>query len=451
MFRHDGSLHGNAFHTEHLIATEQERLLATTIISKKRDGETLTPEEIQFMIDGMLDGTVPDYQMSALAMAIVCRGMVPTEIIALTECMLQSGKTLPRVSDRPRVDKHSTGGLGDKVSLILAPLLACFDLEVPMLSGRGLGITGGTLDKLESYAGYRCDLSEDEIGRGLAEVGCIITGTTPQITPADNQLYALRDVTGTVPSIALITASILSKKLAESLDALVLDVKFGSGAFMQTLDDAKALACSLQNTSQQMGLATSVVLSDMNQPLGRMVGNACEANESVDVLKAAGPADVTELTLRLAAELLTSTSVAQDASSAKHMLEQAIHSGAALEKYIRLIEYHGGKYTDQLPLAPCYQVVADQSGYVGSVNGQSLGQSVIALGGGRRKKGDQLDYCVGLEILCRVGDSVSSGQPLMNVFANSPKELAELENQLRTAIRVVPSPVSELPLIVSLD
>lgn len=403
------------------------------------------------MIDGMLDGSVPDYQMSALAMAIVCRGMQPTEIVALTECMLHSGKTLPRVSNRPRVDKHSTGGLGDKVSLILAPLLACFELEVPMLSGRGLGITGGTLDKLESYTGYRCDLSEDEIGRGLAEVGCIITGTTPQITPADNQLYALRDVTGTVPSIALITASILSKKLAESLDALVLDVKFGSGAFMQTLDDAKALARSLQSTSQQMGLATSVVLSDMNQPLGKMVGNACEANESVEVLKSAGPADVTELTLRLAAELLTSTSIANDIPSAYQMLQQAIHSGAALEKYIQLIEYHGGKFTEQLTLAPSFQVTAQRSGFVGSVDGQSLGQSVITLGGGRRKKGDQLDYRVGLEILCRVGQPVSLGQPLMNVFANSPTEFAELQSQLATAIRIVPDQISELPLTVSLD
>ena len=426
-------------------------MLATTIISKKRDGESLTREEIQFMIDGMINGGVPDYQMSALAMAIVCRGMQPSEIVALTESMLYSGQKLPRISDRPRVDKHSTGGLGDKVSLILAPLLACFELEVPMLSGRGLGITGGTLDKLESYSGYRCDLSEGEIGRGLAQVGCVITGTTPQITPADNQLYALRDVTGTVPSIALITASILSKKLAESLDALVLDVKFGSGAFMQTLDDAKALARSLQNTSQQMGLPTRVVLSDMNQPLGCMVGNACEANESVDVLKGAGPRDVTELTLRLAAELLTSTSIAEDTATANHMLEQAIRSGAALEKYIRLIEFHDGKYAEQLPLAPSFQVTADRSGFVGSVDGQSLGQSVIALGGGRRKKGDQLDHRVGLEILCRVGDPVSLGQPLMNVFANSPTAFQELQDQLRTAIHIVPDQVAELPLLVAWD
>ena len=268
------------------------------------------------MIDGMLDGSIPDYQLSAWAMAILCRGMNAAETATLTRCMLDSGNRLQRAGDQPRVDKHSTGGLGDKVSLILAPLLACHDVDVPMLSGRGLGITGGTLDKLESYAGYRCDLTERDIERQLSEIGCVITGTTPEITPADRQLYSLRDVTGTVPSIPLITSSILSKKLAENLDALVLDVKFGSGAFMASQQLATKLAMSLQATGSELNLKASAVLSDMNQPLGRMVGNACEANEAVEVLKGQGPADVRLLTLRLSAELLAATGQANDVNGA---------------------------------------------------------------------------------------------------------------------------------------
>ncbi len=232
-------------------------MLATQIIAKTRDRIELTADEIRFIVRGITDGSIPDYQISAWAMAVLCRGITPAETAALTAAMLDSGDKLPRCSDRPRVDKHSTGGLGDKTSLILAPLLACFDLDVPMLSGRGLGITGGTLDKLEAYPGYRCDLTTDEINRQLNQIGCVITGTTATVAPADRKLYALRDASATVPSLALITASIMSKKLAESLDALVLDVKWGSGAFMQTLDEAKQLEASLVTTGQRVGVATS--------------------------------------------------------------------------------------------------------------------------------------------------------------------------------------------------
>ena len=272
-------------------------MLAKQIIEKKRDSGELTAEEIRFLVQGVTDGSLPDYQISAWLMAALCRGLSTSETAVLTQAMLDSGRRLPRCSDRPRVDKHSTGGLGDKTSLILAPLLACFELDVPMLSGRGLGITGGTLDKLEAYEGFRCDLQVDEISRQLQRVGCVITGTTADVAPADRRLYALRDVTGTVPSVGLITGSIMSKKLAETLDALVIDVKWGSGAFMRSLDGARQLESSLLHTGQRMGVATATLLTDMNQPLGRMVGNACEVNESLEVLRGAGPADLVELTL----------------------------------------------------------------------------------------------------------------------------------------------------------
>ncbi|MCA9132511.1 MAG: thymidine phosphorylase, partial [Planctomycetales bacterium] len=275
-------------------------MLASTIIAKKRDREVLTSDEIRFMVRGLTDASIPNYQIAAWAMAIQCRGMTVAETAALTAAMLDSGERLRREGQRPRVDKHSTGGLGDKVSLILAPLLACFDVDVPMLSGRGLGITGGTLDKLEAFSGYRCDLSQPEINRQLESIGCVITGTTPEIAPADRELYRLRDVTATVPSIPLITSSIMSKKLAESLDALVLDVKVGSAAFMRTLPQARALARSLVATGKRMKVRTQAFISDMNQPLGCMVGNACEANEAIAVLRDEGPSEVRELTVSLA-------------------------------------------------------------------------------------------------------------------------------------------------------
>jgi len=264
----------------------------SSIIVKKRDGGVLDPADISFFVDGYVRGEIPDYQMSALAMAIFLRGMDHEETVTLTEKMLASGKTLCWASGSvPKVDKHSTGGIGDKVSIILAPLLACCDLHVPMLSGRGLGTTGGTLDKLESISGFRADLNIDEIQRLTERVGCVITGTTEDLAPADRKLYALRDVTGTVPSIPLIVASIMSKKLAENVDALVLDVKFGSGAFMKSIEEARQLAFTLVEVGQRMNVKTTALLTDMNQPLGRMVGNAVEVDEAVEVLKGNGTTD----------------------------------------------------------------------------------------------------------------------------------------------------------------
>src|SRR4051795_6658647 len=279
-----------------------------SLISKKRDGGELTEDEIGSLITGYVRGDVPDYQMASWAMAVYLRGMTVAEIAALTEHMLHSGVTFEwPAGESPKVDKHSTGGIGDKVSLPLAPLLACCGLAVPMISGRGLGATGGTLDKLEAIPGFRTNLRLEEIQAVTERVGCVITGATAEIAPADKKLYALRDVTATVPSIPLITASIMSKKLAESLDALVLDVKFGSGAFMKSLDDARALARSLVETGKRMGVKTTALLTDMNQPLGRMAGNLVEVHEAVATLQGRGPADLWQCTRELGIELLLLT------------------------------------------------------------------------------------------------------------------------------------------------
>lgn len=413
-------------------------MLASSIISKKRDGQVLSRLEIESIVNGFVAGSVPDYQMSAWAMAVLCRGMTTEEIADLTDCMLASGNRLTRATDRPRVDKHSTGGLGDKTSLILAPLLACLDLDVPMLSGRGLGITGGTLDKLEALPGYRCDLSEDEISRQLKKIGCVITGTTQQITPADRKLYGLRDVTGTVPSVALITASIMSKKLAESLDALVLDVKFGSGAFMQTRDAAEELAKSLVGTGNRMNLPTHSVLSDMNQPLGRMVGNACEVNESIDVLKGEGPQQVRSLTIDLCVPLLVEVAKLGGETlspvAARQRCQTILDSGQALQRFQQMVEAQGGKYVERLPLAKASVLKSLNSGTIQSIDGQLIGQAVIELGGGRKQLGDKLDHQVGLEMQVALGETIAVGQPLVTIFSREEDALRRAESLLRSAI-----------------
>lgn len=423
-------------------------MLASQIIAKKRDSQVLTEGEIEFLISGMLDGSIADYQMSAWAMAVLCRGMNPQEIACLTQCMLHSGATLDAATERPRVDKHSTGGIGDKVSLILAPLLACFDVDVPMLSGRGLGITGGTLDKLEAYEGFRCDLSEHEIAKQLQDIGCVITGTTPGIAPADRKLYSLRDVTGTVPSVALITSSILCKKLAERLDALVLDVKFGSGCFMKTVGEARELAESLERTSRELGLPCTAILSTMDQPLGKMVGNACEANESVQVLKGQGPTDVEELTVALCANLLKSVRRYPSEVEAAIALKEKLANGEAFARYIQMIETQGAKFVEALPLENTQRFSAPTTGWIKSIDGEVLGQLVIHLGGGRRVVGDQLNHRVGLEMLVKVGEQVEAGQPIANLFSNETSIEEEIQATMASAIDIVPEPVQTLDLMV---
>ena len=418
------------------------------IISKKRDGGELTAEEIGALVIGYVRGDVPDYQMAAWAMAVYLRGMTVAETAALTEHMLHSGITFEwPEGESPVVDKHSTGGIGDKVSLPLAPLLACCDLQVPMISGRGLGATGGTLDKLEAIPGFRTNLSTAEFQTVCREVGCVISGATADLVPADRKLYALRDVTGTVPSIPLITASIMSKKLAEGLEALVLDVKHGSGAFMKTLDDARALARSMVDTGKRMGVPTAALITDMNQPLGRMAGNAVEVNESIDALRGEGPADLMDVTLALSAELLVLTRRESSPSAAQKRLEKAIASGAGLEKFREMAAAQGGDLDAPRPVAPADELVSPWDGHVTAIDTERLGYAIIHLGGGRKQLGDKLDLSVGLEMLVRLGDVVEQHQPLVRVFA-PPDAVPHIRRDLLAAITVGDNPVQPPPLIV---
>jgi pyrimidine-nucleoside phosphorylase len=411
------------------------------LISKKRDGEELADFEIGALIDAYVKGDVQDYQMAAWAMAVYLRGMTVAETAALTEHMLRSGATFQwSAGELPQVDKHSTGGVGDKVSLILAPLLACCDLLVPMISGRGLGATGGTLDKLEAIPGFRTNLSIDEMQSVARQVGCVISGATADLVPADRKLYALRDVTGTVPSIPLITASIMSKKLAEGLDALVLDVKWGSGAFMKTREAAHALARSLVDTGRRMHVPTAAIITDMNQPLGRMAGNAVEVNESVATLAGDGPADLLAVTLELGAELLVLAQCEDhrceaDLDAAKRRLQGTINSGAGLEKFREMVAAQGGDLDASRPVTPASDVPSPRSGFVNAVDTEALGRVIIELGGGRKKLGDAIDHSTGLEMLVRLGDRVDASQPLIRVFAK-PAAADRVRSELVTAIAI---------------
>ncbi len=418
------------------------------LIAKKRDGGEFSNAEIGQLIRGYVDGSIPDYQMSALAMAIYLQGMTTEETAALTDQMLVSGNRFEWPDGGlPSVDKHSTGGIGDKVSLPLAPMLACCGLAVPMISGRGLGATGGTLDKLESIPGFRTDLSMDQMRQVCASVGCVISGATEGLVPADRKLYALRDVTATVPSIPLITASIMSKKLAEGLDALVLDVKFGTGAFMKTADQARQLAESMVATGRRMGLATTAILTDMNQPLGRMAGNAVEVNESVAALEGHGPDDLMEVTLALGAELLVSTGRDESLSQARAELQKTIDSGAAREKFAQMVAAQGGDLDAPRPVAPPQEVASPAAGYVTRIDTEQLGQAIIAMKGGRQQLGDPLDHSTGLEMLVRLGDPVEAGEPLVRLFAPAGS-IAHVSAMVREAIELGPEPCEAPPLLL---
>lgn len=389
------------------------------IIAKKRDGGALSESEIHSLVSGYADEKVPDYQMSAFAMAVFFQGMTPGETANFTRCMIDSGERMKWPGAKPSVDKHSTGGIGDKVSIPLAPLLACCGVEVPMISGRGLGATGGTLDKLESIKGYRCEISNDEFRSIVNWNGCSIASASSTLAPADKRLYALRDVTATVPSIPLITASILSKKVAEGIDALVLDVKWGSGAFMKTLPQARELAQSLVRVGNEMGVKTSAVITDMNQPLGIMIGNAVEVDESVDILMGKGPEDVTELTLELGSRLLVAAGVQTDNESARTQLEHRITTGEAMVKLEEMVKSHGGDLNQKRQIGYSHVVESNESGYLSRVNAERLGLAVIEMGGGRKQIGDQLDHSTGIEFLVRIGDKIEKGQPIANVFCDS--------------------------------
>ena len=421
-------------------------MIPAVVISHKRDRKPLSDDEIHFMIDGYAKGGIPDYQMSALAMAIYLNGMTEREISTLTNAMIESGSRLKRCGSQLRVDKHSTGGLGDKTSLILAPLLACCDLHVPMISGRGLGITGGTLDKLEAIQGFRTSLNEDEIEKQLLEIGCVITGASETLVPADKKLYGLRDVTATVPSIPLITASIMSKKIAETLDALVLDVKFGSGAFLPSEPMAEELARSLMRVGRDAGVQTQTLITDMTQPLGKMVGNACEVDESVEVLQGGGPSEVRELTIELAARLLISTAQETSLDEARLRLERLLDSGAAMERFERMVASQGGTLTANRILGSETPLLANRAGYVASIDGQLLGQAIIVMGGGRKIAGEPIDFSVGLKMACKVGEWVQTSQPLLYLLCDDQEKLTGAKQLVEQAIQIQDEQPAFVPL-----
>jgi pyrimidine-nucleoside phosphorylase len=403
---------------------------AVDIIVKKRDGRTLARDEIRFFVSGITDGTLPDYQASALLMAILLRGMSAEETAWLTDAMVQSGARVD-LSDIPgvKVDKHSTGGVGDKTSLILAPLAAACGVRVPMMSGRGLGHTGGTLDKLESIPGFRVNLSLDEMKRALGRVGVAMIGQTAQIAPADKKLYALRDVTGTVESIPLISASIMSKKIAEGIDALVLDVKTGSGAFMKTEADSRRLAESLVSIGNASGVKTEAIITAMDTPLGRAVGNALEVIECIEVLKGRGPRDLIDVSVELTARMLVLGKAADDLAGAERKVRDAIASGAGLDRFRQIVEAQGGDphvvddYT-RLPHADERHVVAaDRAGIVTRVDAELVGRASVALGAGRDRVDDPVDPAVGILVSAKPGDMVHPDDPLLELHYRDRRRL----------------------------
>jgi pyrimidine-nucleoside phosphorylase len=395
---------------------------AVDVIMKKREGGPLSREEIRFFVDGVTAGTLPDYQASSLLMAILLRGMTAEETAWLTDAMVNSGERVD-LRDIPgvKVDKHSTGGVGDKTSLILAPLAAACGVPVPMMSGRGLGHTGGTLDKLESIPGFRVNLSLEEMKRAMARVGCAMIGQTAQIAPADKKLYALRDVTGTVESIPLISASIMSKKIAEGIDALVLDVKTGSGAFMKTQADSRKLAESLVSIGNAAGVKTEAIITSMESPLGFAVGNALEVIECIEVLKGGGPNDLVEVAVELTARMLVLGKVAKNQSDGDRQARLAIKSGAGLERLRRIIEMQNGdpRVVDDFTRLPQAEekhlVLAERGGYVNRLDAELIGRASVALGAGRDRVDDPVDPAVGIVLKAKPGDEVRSGDPILEI------------------------------------
>lgn len=395
------------------------------IIMKKRNGGRLSPEEIHFFITGYTQGEIPDYQVSALMMAIYFQGMDEEETLALTMAMAHSGDMLDLSSIRgTKVDKHSTGGVGDKTSLALAPMVAACGIRVAKMSGRGLGHTGGTIDKLESFPGFTTGISRERFIRQVNEIGISIMRQTADLAPADKKLYALRDVTATVDNMSLIASSIMSKKLAAGADAIVLDVKTGSGAFMKTLEDSLALAREMVRIGNGAGRHTIAVVSDMDQPLGRAVGNALEVKEAIDTLRGQGPADFVELCMTLGSQMLIAGGKAREEGQARAMLQEAVSSGAALEKLAAFVQAQGGDSapvydTDLLPRAAWVEPIpANTDGYVHSIRCDEIGICSLLLGGGRETKDSEIDLSVGLVLAAKVGDYVKAGEPLAYMHFN---------------------------------
>jgi pyrimidine-nucleoside phosphorylase len=446
---------------------------AVDLIRRKRDSAELSRDEIRWLIDAYTRGEIPDYQMSAWLMAVVWRGMTRPEIAALTEAMLYSGRVLDfsgpsdeqpgKSAGQPLgklpgklgklVDKHSTGGVGDKTSLVLAPIAAAGGLRVPMISGRGLGHSGGTLDKLESIPGFNVNLSLDDFRRVLDACGCAMIGQTTEIAPADKKIYALRDVTGTVESPGLICSSIMSKKLAEGIDALVLDVKTGSGAFMKRPEDAANLAELLVETGVRMGKRVVALITDMDQPLGGAAGNALEVLESLEVLNGGGPADTRELCLELAGWMFYLGERSASPTDGKQLAAEQISSGRARDKFREIIRLQGGDPgvvddPGRLPRAAhTLDVGAAFDGYLAAIECEQLGRACVALGGGREKKEDAIDPAVGLIFHRKVGDEVRRGEPLCTLHYNSPQRLDAARQLVESAYRIAPESPPSRPLV----
>lgn len=428
---------------------------AVDILMKKRAGETLTEAEIRFIIDGYVKGEIPDYQISALLMAIFFRGMTAKETAILTETMLDSGDRMDLSGiPGPFVDKHSTGGVGDKISLPLAPMVAACGVKVPMMSGRALGHTGGTLDKLESIPGYRTGLELSEFRKGLIEDGFAMTGQTARVVPADKKLYALRDVTATVESIPLITASILSKKVAEGADGIVFDVKCGSGAFMKTYNDARALASSLVATGTAMGKRVVAVLTDMSQPLGYKVGNFLEIEETLDCLEGKGPQDVMELTFRLGAWMLVLGGAAETIEEGRARCEEAISSGAALERFYRNVVRQGGNVGEMLKRRGSWrsdfarELKAENDGYIESIDALDIGLAGVYLGVGRNRTEDNVSPTAGFIFEKKRGDLVKKGDRIAIAYGKDEASLDPAMALARKAVSISKEAPQPLSLVI---
>lgn len=417
-------------------------------IEEKRDRKAHTESDLRTWVRGITDGSLPDYQISAWLMAVYLNGMSETETAVLTDAMMHSGETITFDSDLITADKHSTGGIGDKISIPLAPLCAALGLAVPMISGRGLGITGGTLDKLESIPGFNVRLSIEEFKRLTAELGCCLIGQTDTLAPADRRLYALRDVTGTVPSIPLITASIMSKKLAEGAGTLLFDVKFGSGAFMKTLPEARKLAESLIATGKRLGRTCVALLTDMDQPLGRTIGNALEIRESLEILRGKGPEDVRHLTLMEAARMALAANRFPDPETALAAATEALDSGRALAKFEALCAAQGGDLSRPLPEAKVTRPLpAPASGYIAHVSAETLGRTALTLGAGRTSVDGTLDYGAGIAELKQQGEFVEKGAPLCLLCAESEAKIDAVLESARTAFILSETPCAPKKVI----
>lgn len=426
---------------------------AVEIIEKVRDHRELSREEIEFFVSGFTKGEIPDYQVSAWAMAVLLNGLTPRETTDLTMAMAHSGEILDLSGIvKIAVDKHSTGGVGDKTTLVVEPLVASCGLPVGKMSGRGLGFSGGTLDKVESIPGFRVDLSKDEFLNQLKEIGLVLAGQSADLAPADGILYALRDVTGTVPSIPLIAASIMSKKIAAGTNAIVLDVKMGHGAFMANLEDAKSLSHLMVDIGKRSNRKVTAIISDMNQPLGEAVGNALEVKEAIATLHGNGPEDFQEHCLTVASHLLVLGEACPSIEEGRKIAEKALADGRAWRKFRELVQAQGGDihYVDEparLPSAPIIETVLSKTnGYISEVNAQIIGETSVRMGAGRERKGEAIDHSVGLVIHFKVGDSVKVGDPLFTLHAATGESAAEAKESALSAFSIQSDPVERLPL-----